>query len=84
MNDYVVRIGKLKLSNSKLSDFLYAYVMCNCKDLKTFSGNLKQYTKRQNVTHYIDFGFSIKEEQIPKFIEMTGLELKESIEIHLN
>lgn len=81
----VIKQGKLKLSNPKLSDFLYTYIMLECKGLNVSTVMwLKQYTRNQNKTHHIDFQISIKEEDIEKFQEMSGIELTDPIKVHLN
>lgn len=81
MNKYVCRTAKIKVSEKQMSDFLYWYMICKCKGLKTFNIGLNNYTRKQNSGNYFDVMFEIDEETIPVFESSVEVKLKEPIEI---
>lgn len=84
MTDYVTKQGKSKLNDKAMSSLLYAIVMCRARLGPTFGVGIYGFTRQQNRRHSYDFIVLIEKEMIPKFEELSGIELKNPIDVHVN
>lgn len=82
--NYVTKQGKSKLSDSNMASLMYAIVICKAKLTSTHGIGIYNLTKQQNSRHSYDFIISIDKDLISRFEDMTGIELKDPIIVHLS
>lgn len=71
-----IMIGKSKLSTNKLADVMYALVMCHAHLTSSHGVGIYNYTRKQNIHHSYDFLIEIDEDNVSKFEELSGIEIK--------
>ncbi len=82
--NYVIKHGKSKLSDSYMASLMYAVIMCKAQLLSTHGVGIYNLTKHQNSRHSYEFLISIDKNMISKFEDMTGIKLEDKIKVHLN
>ncbi len=80
--NYVNKQGKSKLSDTHMASLMYAIVICKARMLSTYGIGIYDFTKQQNRRHSYDFIISIDKNMIPKFQELTGIELKDTMIVY--
>ena len=80
--NYVNKQGKSKLSDTHMASLMYAIVICKARMLSTHGIGIYDLTKQQNRRHSYEFIISIDKNMIPKFQELTGIELKDTMIVY--
>lgn len=80
----VYRVAKMRMSQKKMADVMYAIVMLRCTITSTFAVGRNNYTRSQNAYNNTDLMIGLYDGDIPKFEEMTGIKLIEQGPLTLN
>ena len=72
------------MSTKKMADFTYALIMTDAQLRGSFGIGIKQYNRKQNAYNRVKVMIFINPDNVEKFEELTGLTLKEPIQIILS
>lgn len=83
--EYVTKIFSINMSTNKMADVLYGYIMCKCRDMRSFGIGIYDYDRSQNSRNNVNFSISIHPDAIDRFKKLSNVDdLQDPKEIHLN
>lgn len=83
-DEYAYKDCKIRVSDKKMSDFLYAVIMTQSAITTTWGCGIYEYTRKQNGGNRVDVKIHIHPSQIELFETLSGVVLNNPIQIHVN
>ena len=83
-NEYEYRDCSITLSTKKLSNVLYAAIMTQSAITNSYGIGIYEYDRSQNSYNGCELKIHIHPTMIDKFQELSGIELRNPINVQLN
>lgn len=82
--DYVYKDCSLRMGSKKMADLLYAIIMTNSHIVGSYGTGIYEYTRKQNCYNFVELKIFIHPSMIQKFEELSGIKLKDPIQVSIN